>query len=80
MSSGINLDGIPRYAEPTWAELATDDEPPTGACWNCEHSIDVEINGKIYLICVSERDDGSGGNVSTCDPNLDDCIEWEPER
>ena len=72
----INPDTIPRYAPPTWAELA-DDAPARGACHNCKHATDVQLNGVWYVLCVCERDRHGEGDLMECGDDIYDCPEWE---
>lgn len=72
-------ESIPRYAEPTWAELAQG-EPETGACWNCGHMVEVTIGGKTYPLCVRSRDIDGDGDVIVAirsDSVMRDCTGWE---
>lgn len=68
----VNADSIPRYAEPTWDELAYDEQPARGACWNCDHMIEVKLEGKTHCLCIQDRDD-----VFEVDPDLRGCRDWE---
>lgn len=79
MLCSVNPDSIPRYAEPTWGELR-EWEPQDGRCYNCDHRVRVDLDGKSYDLCVCERDDHKGeqfGDVHECDPEVDDCTDWE---
>ena len=71
-------DAIPRYAQPMEAcpEEATEG-PKTGACWNCDHMVEVEIDGRKYRLCVVERDVSADGDVHECDPEVTDCMDWD---
>lgn len=70
-----SADGIPRYAEPTWAELAQS-EPTTGTCWNCGHMVEVKLGGKTYSLCVERRDSEGSGDLMECGPDIIECKEW----
>ena len=67
---------IPRYAEPTWDELATYDEPERGSCWNCDHMVTVKLGGREYDLCVAQRDSGEFGDVWETDAATVDCQNW----
>lgn len=68
-----------RYEQPTFGELRDDDCPKRGACWNCGHSYDIRLGGKVYRLALCERDDGSMGDVTECDPELRECEGWVEE-
>ena len=37
MRRGVDPDSIPRFEIPEQVYMDYDDEPATGACWNCDH-------------------------------------------
>lgn len=57
--------------------LPYDDEPDTGSCWNCDHMVEVRLGGKVYQLCVRERDNGSRGDVYEADPTMRNCEDWD---
>lgn len=71
----------PRSLAPTDAELAEiypDNEPKIRDCRNCTHRIVVNIEFKLYDLCVQERDETGKGEVFECDPDLGcDYHEWD---
>lgn len=54
-----------------------DDEPETGSCWNCDHMVEVRLGGKVYQLCVKERDISAAGDVTVVDDGIRDCTDWE---
>lgn len=77
MRRGIDPDSIPRYEIPEQVFYEQDDEPEYGACWNCCHAVDVMVNGRSYMLCVSERDMTGDGDVTECDVSVRECKEWD---
>lgn len=65
----------PRYEIPEQVLLAND-EPATGACWNCTHALEVRIGGKVHLICAAEHDKHGGLDAYECDESTRDCKDW----
>lgn len=57
--------------------LPYENEPDTGSCWNCDHMVEVTLDGKVYPLCVRERDNGSSGDVYEADPTTRDCEGWD---
>lgn len=76
MTRGIDPNSIPRYTEPTWDELAYDEQPECGACWNCAHMAEVKIVDKTHCLCVHERDDSASGDVYEAYANMRECPDW----
>lgn len=64
-------DAIPRYQQPTYEEEHVDDR-----CDTCGHHVTITLGGKVYDLCVSERDTTQGGEVYECDPQVTDCVDW----
>lgn len=77
MTRGADPDSIPRYEIPEQVYMDYDEEPERGACWNCDHMVEVKVGGKSYCLCVLERDVSASGDVFECDPDLRDCKDWE---
>ena len=71
---------IPRYAEPTWQELAESEyvETPTGNCWNCGHCIDVCLHGVWHDVCLAERDQGRDNPQAYVveHSEVTECVDW----
>lgn len=57
-----------------------EDEPETGSCWNCDHMVEVRLGGKVYQLCVKERDRHNGGetgDVYEVDGSTRNCEDWD---
>ena len=79
LDAQVVADATPRYQMPSEKELWQmfgEDEPKLKCCANCEHSVTVMLGGKLYDLCVSERDNGKRGAVDECDPDFYDCKDW----
>lgn len=67
-------------ADPSTEPPEWDDEPEAGSCWNCDHMVEVTIEGKTHQLCVKERDRHNGGetgDVYEVDGSVRDCADWE---
>lgn len=54
-----------------------DDGPKRGACWNCDHMVEIRLGGNVYQLCVKERDISAAGDVTVVDDGIRDCDDWE---
>lgn len=77
MRRGVDPDSIPRYEIPEQVYTDYDDEPATGACWNCDHMTEITLGGKSYMLCALERDVSASGDLTECDIDLRDCKDWD---
>lgn len=70
----VNPDSIPRYAEPTWAELAADERTPLEWMGECTHCGACE---RAYQTLVTdwERDGWKDDMARTL--GCEDCEEWD---
>lgn len=68
-------DAIPRYQQPMYEE-----EHKVHDCWNCDHHVAIELDDKLYDLCVAERDITQSGEVYECDPEVTDCWDWVPDE
>lgn len=57
--------------------MPEEEEPETGACWNCRHMATVTIGGKTYELCVLSRDVDASGDIEFADPYKTDCMDWD---
>ncbi len=64
-------DATPRYQQPMY-----EDEPKSGACWNCDHMVEVKIGGKTHCLCVVNRDVNASGDVYLAEPDRRNCDDW----
>lgn len=73
-------DAIPRFEVPDYVYY-DDDEPETGACWNCKHCAEVVVcidyKSHSVLLCVHSRDTEGDGEVESCDTSTRECENWE---
>lgn len=68
-------DAMPRYRQPMYGE-----EKVAEKCDTCGHHVTITLDGKVYDLCVSERDTAHGGEVYECDPQVTDCVDWVPDE